>query len=118
MLLTAMGKPDQDDPAFLNMLKYNLYRLRTELGGAVPSIYMADSFLTLFKTPMPVINNMDTMFDLFRFSDIGRTIQSGKYEGWNKWGKTVYKTIPYVGDIVEAYDFTQGEIDKLKPYIS
>lgn len=119
LLLGALGKPDKDDPWYVSMLKYNLYRLKTELGATAPtSPDFISSIRTILKSPMASVNQLDVLFDLFNFSDLFRTVKSGKYEGWNRYARTIYKATPYVPVTQKAYRFINGDIDPFKPFIN
>lgn len=110
--------PDKDDPGLTNMLLYNLYRLRLELGSAVPSIAFAENVATLINTPVPCLNVINNAMDLLNFSDMGETIKSGKYAGWNRYVKTLYFNTPYIRNVNRAIDLLfEGDVQMFNPYI-
>jgi hypothetical protein len=93
------------------MLLYNLYRLRLELGSAVPSVAFAENVATLINTPVPCLNVINNAMDLLNFSDMGETIKSGEYAGWNRYVKTLYFNTPYIRNVDRAIDLLfEGDV--------
>lgn len=117
--LKGLGGPDKDDPWALNGLKYNMYRLKMELGAAAPtSTDFFKNVLTLTRSPLPAVEQLDRIFNLFKFSNMGRTIQSGKYEGWNAWLRDFYFLVPYVKNVRRLPDLMEGDLTMFNPYLN
>ena len=117
--LKGLGGPDKDDPWALNGLKYNMYRLKMELGAAAPtSTDFVKNVTTLIRSPLPAVEQVDRIFNLFKFSNMGRTIQSGKYEGWNVWLRDFYFLVPYVKNVRRLPDLMEGDLTMFNPYLN
>lgn len=116
-LIGISGGPDKDDPWVVSMMKYNMYRLKMELGAAAPtSLGFLDNIKTLVQSPIPCMESTDKLISLVKLTDIGETIQSGKYAGWNKWLRNAYFATPYVKNIVRVFDLAEGDISIFNPY--
>lgn len=110
--------PDKDDPGVINALKYNLYRLKMELGAAAPtSRDFLDNIMTLINSPAPCIEQIDRLTALLDFSTMFDTIETGKYAGWNRWVKDAYYAMPYAKNIGRVFELADGDISMFNPYI-
>ena len=102
-VLKYAGKPEKDK-WYETLLLYTAYRLKTELGAAAPVPEFFQNALTIINSPVPALSYMDNVIALLRFSDIGETVESGKYAGWDKYVKTLYFDTPYVRNVGRVYD--------------
>lgn len=119
LCLTKMKfmKPDKDDPAFANIIRYNLYRLKMELGAAAPtSLDFIDNIKTLVQSPIPATENIDRLISVLDITLIGGTVKSGRYEGWNKYVRNLYFATPMAKNIGRVIDLTDGDISMFNPY--
>lgn len=120
LLSGRLGEPDKDDPAALNILKYNMYRLKMELMAASPiSLEFYNNAKTLIKSPIPAMENMDRLLALLKFWEIGDTIEIGKYAGWDKYLRSLYFAVPYVKNVGKFVDMIiDGDVSMFTPYTS
>lgn len=118
ILRGGMGKPDKEDPGIVNLIKYNMYRLKMELVAATPgSLGFIDNIETLVKSPIPAMENIDRLLNLLDITSAWETVQSGKYAGWNKYVRNLYYATPYVKNVGKFIDMmTEGDISMFNPY--
>jgi len=117
LLLRFGGEPDDEDTYALNYLRYMAYRLRLELGSGAPSLAFFENLGTLVQSPVPAMEKMEYIVNIFNFGDIGQTIETGKYAGWNKYLRNVYFALPFARNIGRAVELGQGHFDMFNPYI-
>ena len=118
-MLKYMGGPDKDDPWLKNAVRYNFYRLKMELGAAAPtSKDFLNNWKTLINSPVPAMENIDRIINLFDLSTLGEEIQSGKYKGWNRWVRNAYFATPYVRNIGRVVDLVEGDVSMFSPYLT
>jgi hypothetical protein len=118
-ILNGMGGPDKDDPWATNMVKYNLYRLKMELGAAAPtSGAFLDNVTTLIQSPIPAVENIDRLIKLVNVSTMFDTIETGHYAGWNRWVRNAYFAIPTARNIGRFFDLIDGDISMFAPYVN
>lgn len=114
----GIGGPDKDDPWLANMIKYNLYRLKMELGAAAPtSAAFFDNVMTLIKSPIPAVENIDRIVKLLSVNTMFDTIQTGRYAGWNRWLRNAYFAIPTARNIGRFIDLINGDTSMFAPYL-
>ena len=111
------GEPDEEDSYAVNYLRYMAYRLKLELGSGTPTLAVFENTMTLIQSPVPAMEKMNALIDLFTFSDLGRTIETGKYAGWNKYLRNVYFAVPFARNIGRAAELGQGQFDMFRPYL-
>lgn len=117
-ILHGLGGPDKDDPWLANVIKYNMYRLKMELGAAAPtSISFLDNVKTLVQSPIPAVENIDRVISLINVSTMFDTIETGKYAGWNRWLRNAYFSIPTARNINRFFDLIDGDVSMFTPYI-
>lgn len=114
---TGFGEPDDDDTYAMNYLRYMAYRLRLELGSGAPSLSLFENMMTLVQTPVPAMEKMDSLLNLLNFTDIGQTIETGKYAGWNRYLRNLYNTVPFARNIGRTVELGQGSFDMFNPYM-
>lgn len=116
--LNKSGAPDDDDPYVANMVRYLGYRLKVELGSASPfNVDFFDNAQSLLRSPLPALEKTDYLINLLAFWDLGDTIESGKYEGWNRYMRNLYYTIPYMRNIGRAIDMGKGDFEMFNIYL-
>ena len=114
----GLGGPDKDDPWLANMLKYNLYRLKMELGAAAPtSAAFFDNVTTLIQSPIPAVENIDRLIKLLSVNTMFDTIETGRYAGWNRWLRNAYFAVPTARNIGRFFDLTTGDVSMFAPYL-
>lgn len=115
ILNSGFGNPDDEDPWAVNLLKYNMYRLRMEIAALSPTPAFVDNVTTLIKQPIPSINILESAIDVIDIfnSDI---IENGRYKGWRTNVKALYQLTPTVKNVDRLLHFIEGEMDIFKPY--
>ena len=109
--------PDKDDPAIVNILKYNIYRLKMELGAAAPtSLDFINNIKTLIQSPIPATENLDRLISFIDITLIGSTVKSGRYEGWNTYLRNLYFATPTARNIGRVIDLMDGNVSMFNPY--
>lgn len=94
--------PDDDDKIreetyLAKMYRYQLYRLRTEIGTLTPSHLMVSEGLKILKSPAAGISTLErvancaTLFTPWNWKEI----QSGRYKGWYRPWNSVMDLVPY-----------------------
>ena len=118
VLSGGVGKPDKEDPGIVNLVKYNMYRLKMELVAATPlSLGFKDNVEALIKSPIPAMENIDRLLNLLDVTAIWDTMESGKYAGWNRYVRNLYFATPYVKNVNKFIDMiTEGDISMFNPY--
>lgn len=97
------------------MLAYQLRRMKLEItAGFDPS-----NAISILQSPMASIRTFDGLLNLFKFWNLNDEIQSGRYKGWSKYHRDVYKAFPVyqqlrrVADVKdEDYMFTIFKLEK------
>ena len=74
---------------------------------------MPGSLLTMLQSPMAGINTLNSMlYVLYGLTngDLTTEIQSGRYKGWNKYGRNVLKyTVPFWKDWENLQKFSEDD---------
>ena len=111
------GDDDDEDAGILTLLKYNLYRVRMELGASAPtSTDFFKNVTTLLNSPVPCLQLTDRLINLIDVTNLFDEIESGKYKGWNKWTRDLFYSIPYARNIDKVIDIANGDTSILNPY--
>ena len=117
-LLNKAGAPDDDDPYVANAARFLGYRLRVELGSASPfNTDFLDNVKSLMRSPLPALEKTDYLINLLALWDLGDTIESGKYEGWNRYLRNLYYAAPYVRSVGRAIDMGNGNFEMFNIYL-
>lgn len=104
MIIAALGMiPDDDDDSWFNnsyagkMTKYQLYRLRNEIGVMIPGPSMVSEGLKILNSPMAGMNVIQKCTDVAQSIAPWqwKEIQSGRYKGWYKPFNTIADLVPY-----------------------
>lgn len=99
------GDDDEDDPGIIVAMKYNLYRLKLELGAAAPSnLEFVNNVGTLLKSPVPCMNNFENLLNIFKASSWSRTYDSGMFEGWRPGFKYILYSVPFTKMGIRHYN--------------
>lgn len=117
LILSGWDDDDKDDSGILTLLKYNLYRVRMELGASAPtSTDFFKNVTTLLNSPVPCLQLTDRLINLIDVTNLFDEIESGKYKGWNKWTRDLFYSIPYARNIDKVIDIANGDTSILNPY--
>lgn len=116
-LLHFVGAPDKDDGAALNYLRYMGYRLKLELGSAAPTPALIENALTLFQSPIPALEKSDYIINLMNLWNLFDTVESGKFEGWNKYVRNLYYAVPFARNIGRGIDMYKGDYSMFDVYL-
>lgn len=101
--ILARGLSDKDRPWKDKMLRYQIERLRLEISALTPNISMLKSFTQILQSPMAGIDGVNNILNALSFWNAADEIESGRYAGWSRWERDVFKAIPY-HNIVKAMD--------------
>ena len=116
ILLCIAALPDDDkeamkDKSYLaRMYRYQLYRLKNEIGVLIPSPYMVKEGVKLVQSPMASVSLLERVsnaFDLFTPWN-WKEIQSGRYKGWYRPFNTIMDLVPYNRSIYRTFHPEQG----------
>lgn len=86
------------------MVSYQLKRLKLETGASIPWLSLIDNAFTLIQSPAASINTFNNMLDLLKVWNIGTTIQTGRYKGWDTYVRDLTQTIPLYAQINRVFD--------------
>ena len=95
LVLKYAGEPDKEDPALLKYLNLVAHRTYTDITAGIPSSQMVQSTFTLIKSPMAAVNTLDTIVNLLDVHLMFDEIESGRFEGWTRWERNLYYSIPF-----------------------
>lgn len=99
ILLCISLLPDDDedygDSYFARLFKYELFRLKNEIGTLTLGPFMIKEGLKLVQSPAASISLLERASNVFTLLTFWnwKEIQSGRYKGW-------YKPFNYIADIV------------------
>ena len=99
----ARGMSGKDRPWAEKMLRYQIERLRLETGALTPNLQMLKSFTDILQSPMAGIDGVNNIVNALSFWNAADEIESGRYAGWSRWERDLFKAIPY-HNIVKAMD--------------
>ena len=99
----ARGMSGKDRPWAEKMLRYQIERLRLETGALTPNLQMLKSFTDILQSPMAGIDGVNNIINALSFWNAADEIESGRYAGWSRWERDLFKAIPY-HNIVKAMD--------------
>ena len=109
LLLCAMTKGwKDDDDRSQRLLAYSLKRLKLETGALFPYPgTFIDNFFTLVQSPAAAIDTLENLTDVFDLFNMFQEVSSGRFKGWNKALKTLYKTTPIynIQKVVDMKDY-------------
>ena len=95
LVLKYAGEPEKEDPALLKYANLVAHRTYTDITAGIPSSQMIQSTFTLIKSPMAAVNTLDTIVNLLDVHLMFDEIESGRFEGWSRWEKNLYYSIPF-----------------------
>lgn len=93
--------PDDDDSTedtyLSRMYRYQLYRLRTEVGVLVPGLSMIQEGVKIIKSPAAGVSTLERIANCWSILTPWnwKEIQSGRYKGWYKPWNSVVELVPY-----------------------
>lgn len=117
VITNSFGDDDEEnDPGVVNLLKYNMYRLKMEIGAMLPSLQFKDSITTLIQSPLPAMESINNIFGLLDFTLLGEEVGRGRYKGWSKWAKQAYLSVPGSKNITRFVDMLSGDTSMFRPY--
>ena len=90
------GEPEKEDPALLKYINLIAMRTYTDITAGMPSLQMAESIFTLIKTPVAASTSLDNILNLLDLQLMFEEIENGRFEGWSRWQKSLYYSIPFV----------------------
>ena len=95
---------DDDDSWYKNFLLYQIRRHQAEIGIMVPTGYsqLTEGFRIL-QSPAAAMDYTQHLFNVVRIWDLwAEPLQSGQYEGWNRYARNVVRPLPYHNSIRRA----------------
>lgn len=101
--MLAKGLSAKDRPWADKMLRYQIERLRLETAALVPNLQMLKSFTQILQSPMAGIDGVNNIINALSFWNAADELESGRYAGWSRWERDMFKAIPY-HNIVKAMD--------------
>lgn len=93
--------PDDDDikedTYVSRMYRYQLYRLKTEVGTLIPSHLMVTEGLKILKSPAAGISTLERIANCWTILTPWNweKIERGRYEGWHRPWNSVMDLVPY-----------------------
>lgn len=97
---------DGEDAWYKSFVLYQLRRQQTELGVMIPSGYLQlKEGMTILKSPAAAVNYSDHLINVLKFWEMFQDpVQSGQYEGWNKYATRWIRPLPYHNSIRRAFN--------------
>lgn len=96
-IIYGIGKgPDRDkfkNNYALRMLRYQMLRLKSELGFFVPNKQMFSEWLRIFKSPIAAINIGESalgLLNLLWIPDLWNEVDRGPFKGHSQWFKSFF----------------------------
>lgn len=86
------------------MLAYQLRRIQMEIGVAAPTLTLWENIKQVIQSPAAAVNSFDGVLNVLALWNLFEPIESGRYEGWSKYHRDVYRAIPLWGQIRKALD--------------
>ena len=97
-LSMLVGDPSKyKDKYWARMWVYQLKRLILDERASMPSGIPKEG-VTVLDSPIASINTINgILYPITGLTqgDLGKTIQSGRYKGWNKYGRNLLKNVPF-----------------------
>ena len=87
------------------MAIYQIRRLILDEEASVPPIPLltggfVSEGVTILDSPVASVKTINgILYPLTGIKDINKTIQSGRYKGWNKYGRNILKIAPFYNQI-------------------
>ena len=102
--------PEKDKSYFYRMYKYQLYRLKNEIGVLIPGPYMVKEGVKIVQSPMASVSLLDRISNTFTlFTPWNwKEIQSGRYKGWYRPFNTIMDLVPYNRSIYRTFHPEEG----------
>lgn len=98
MVINMMGPVDKDKGYWGRtvdkMLRYQLKRMRLEVGASVPSFEFLSNAKTIVQSPVAAIKPLDNLLNVFKWWNIGVEIEKGKWKGYSVYEKDFLQVLP------------------------
>jgi hypothetical protein len=107
----AIGEPeDHKKEWWTRMWIYQIKRAILDTKGSTPVGLPAELF-TMLNSPIPVAQTIKfSLYPLFGLADIGETVKSGQYKGWNKYVRGIIKyTIPWYAQLNQLWNMDEDD---------
>ncbi len=104
MLSFALGEPEEHKKEFwTRMWIYQTKRAMRDLHGSTPTGIPIEA-TSMINSPVPSTSVVKGwLYPFYGITDIDDKVESGRYEGWNKYGYGVYKnTLPFAYQIEQT----------------
>jgi hypothetical protein len=97
---------DDDDETYANsLLRYELRRLRREMGALMPTPLIATEAYGILSSPSAVVDfTMNAIDAIFSFDRMGEEVQSGPFKGLDKYLRGWIRVLPLVNPIKKMID--------------
>ena len=102
----ALGEPeDHKKEYWYRMAIYQIRRLIHDEEASVPPIPLltggfVSEGVTVLDSPVASVKTINgILYPITGVKDINKTIQSGRYKGWNKYGRNMLKLAPFYNQI-------------------
>jgi hypothetical protein len=91
---------NNEDSYGRTLLKYQLRRLRTEVGAMAPTPMIIQEWYKIFSSPSAVLDyTMNTMTAVFDFGEIGRKVPSGPFKDYDAYLRNWIRVLPLVNPV-------------------
>lgn len=107
----ALGEPSDHKKEFwYRMWIYQVKRAIVDVKGSTP-YGIPTEMNTLINSPIAATSTINAMmYPVAGLGDIGTTIQKGRYKGWDKYLKNMYKYwLPFTKHIEQYKDFSEDD---------
>lgn len=108
----ALGAPSDHKREFWRrFLQYEIQRVLLDEETSIPGPQMLGSFLKIAQSPIAATNTLQGWLYLITgLGDLGETLKSGPYKGWNKYLRNVGKfVLPFWKNIDQFKEFAEND---------
>lgn len=105
----ALGDPDDHKGEYwYRMAIYQVRRLILDEEASVPPIpFLTGGFVSegvkVLDSPVASVKTFNgILYPVTGVKDIGKTIENGRFKGWNKYGRNLLKNIPFYNQIDQS----------------
>ena len=107
----GLGEPEDHKKEFwMRMWIYQTKRALMDVNASVPwGIPM--EMTKMINSPIAATNTVNAlMYPLFGLPDLNEQIKSGRYKGWNKYGRNMLKYwVPFYNQIIQLQNMDEDE---------
>lgn len=108
--LMCGGEGDDDDKdTAVDLLLYNMERMKLEIGASIPLPSIIFNFYTIMQSPIAATKAIGGIIDLLSFHLLFSEIESGKYKGYTEYSVKAVRNLPIIGQTKKLIDFIDGE---------